>query len=211
VRPLQPRPAAGSSPGQRGQGLTEFALILPIFLILLVAMLEFGMAFSDRLTMGNATREGARIGAAMGTGTTTTCSGDPNGVDTTIIASIQNILKSGGSDVELSNITQIRIYRASSTGAQIGSSVNVWTYTPGAGPDADPDAGTEILDFSPSSVSWAACSRSNTPPNPDSIGVRIDYRYRLNTPLAALLNIVGGSQAATIDMIDHTVMALNPY
>ena len=202
-----PRPASD----ERGQGLTEFALIVPIFMVLLVAMMEFGLAFSDRLTLGNATREGARIGAALGTGMTTTCSGDPKSVDATIIASVQNILKSTGSDVTMSDITQIRIFKASASGAQVGSFVNIWTYTPGVGPDADPDAGTEILDFSPSSTSWSACSRDNSPPDPDSIGVRIDYQYRLETPLAALLAFIGGSQASTYTMVDSTVMAFNPY
>ena len=204
-----PRSARRAS-RQRGQGLTEFALLLPVFLLLLVAMLEFGLAFGDRLTLGNATREGARIGAALGTGMTTTCSGDPRSVDATVIASVQNILKSTGSDITMSDITQIRIFKASASGTQVGAYANVWTYTPGAGPDADPDAGTEILDFSPSSTNWTACSRDNTPPDPDSIGVRIDYRYRLETPLAALVAFVGGSQASTYTMVDSTIMSLNP-
>jgi hypothetical protein len=193
-----------------GQGLVEFVVVMPVFLILLAGMLEFGLAFSDKLTLGNATREGARIGAALATGSETSCSGDPYGVDTTVIASIQNILKSGGSDVTMTNISSVRIYKADAAGRQVGSYVNVWTYTPGSGPDADPGAGTETIDFSPSSVAWAACTRSNSTPNPDSIGVSIVYDYRLQTPLAGLMSLLGGSQAATIHIVDATVMALNP-
>ena len=195
---------------ERGQGLVEFTLVMPIFLILLAGMLEFGLAFSDRLTMGNATREGARIGAAMATGNDTSCSGDPGGVDTTVIASVQNILKSGGSDVNLSRITNIRIYKATSSGAPAAGKVNTWTYTPGSGPDADPDTGVEILDFSPSSTGWAACTRVNTTGSADSLAVSITYVYHLQTPLAGLLTLVGGNQAATIPIVDTTIMALNP-
>jgi hypothetical protein len=203
----------GSSGGrirQRGQGLVEFTIVMPIFLILLSGMLEFGLAFSDRLTLGNGTREGARIGGALASGSTSSCTGDPGGVDITIVASVQNILKSGGSDVDLSHINQIRIFKASSSGAQIGDSVNIWRYTPGSGPDADPGPGTERLDFSPTSVAWPACNRDNGSASPDSIGVSVDYDYHLQTPLAALLTFVGGSQANTIHIVDTTVMALNP-
>jgi hypothetical protein len=193
----------------RGQGLVEFTIVVPVFLVLLAGMLEFGFAFSDRLTLGNATREGARIGAALATGSDSSCSGDPGGVDTTVIASVQNILKSAGSDVTMARINQIRIFKANSSGGQIGSSVNIWTYTPGAGPDADPDTGVEILDFSPSSTGWAACTRNNGA-NPDSIGVSVNYTYNLKTPLAGLLTLVGGSFASSITIVDTTIMALNP-
>ena len=121
---------------QSGQALVEFIIVFPVFVLLLLGMMEFGFAFSDRLTLGNATREGARVGASLATGMSTACSGDPAGVDTSIVASLQFILKSGGSDVDLSHITAIKIFKATSTGAQSGSSVNTWTYTPGTGPDA---------------------------------------------------------------------------
>lgn len=195
---------------QRGQGLAEFAIVMPIFLVLLAAMFEFGLAFSDRLTMGNATREGARIGAALVTGSDTSCTGDPNGVDMTVIASIQNILKSGGSDVNLAHIERIEIFKASLNGSPTGGFVNVWQYTPGSGPDADPGGGTEILDFSPSTVGWDACDRDNSARNPDSIGIRVHYDYQLRTPLGALVTLIGGSQPGSIQIVDSTVMALNP-
>lgn len=200
----------GARSSQRGQSLVEFAVVMPVFLLLLTGMLEFGLAFSDRLTMGNATREGARIGGALATGSSTTCSGDPSGVDKTIIASLQNILKSGGSDVDLARITSIRIFKATTSGAQLGSFANVWTYTPGAGPDADPGPGVETLDFSPSSTGWPACNRNNGAASPDSMGVSIDYQYQLKTPLAFLIGLLGGSQASTLRIVDTTIMALNP-
>ena len=178
-------------------------------MLLLMGMMEFGFAFSDRLTLGNASREGARVGSSLATGSDTACTGDPNGVDISIIASMQFILKSGGSDVDLSKITNIKIFKATSTGGQSGGSVNTWTYTPGSGPDADTGPGVERLDFSASSTGWAACNRNNGS-NPDSIGVSITYRYALQTPLVAVMSLLGGSQASTITFIDTTIMALNP-
>ena len=194
----------------RGQALVEFTVVVPVFMLLLTGMMEFGFAFSDRLTLGNADREGARVGSSLVTGSTTACVGDPNGVDIQIIASMQNILKSGGSDVNLAHITNIKIFKATSTGAQTAGKVNTWTYTPGSGPDADTGPGVERLDFSPSTTGWAACTRSNSSANPDSMGVSITYQYYLQTPLAAIMALLGRSQAPTITLVDTTVMALNP-
>jgi TadE-like protein len=194
---------------QAGQALTEFTVIMPIFLLLLVGMLEFGLAFSDRLTLSNATREGARVGAALSTGSSSPCSGDPSGVDTSIIAAVENILKSN-SGITLAYVNSIKIYKSNTSGQATGGSVNTWTYTPGAGPDADPGPGTEILDFSPASAPWPACNRNNGSSSPDSIGIALDYNYHLKTPLAGLMGIFGGGQSGTIDIVDSTVMALNP-
>ncbi len=49
--------------GEKGQNLVEFAMVVPIFLILVFAIVDFGMGFHAWITVTNASREGARIGA----------------------------------------------------------------------------------------------------------------------------------------------------
>jgi Flp pilus assembly protein TadG len=49
--------------GEDGQSLVEFALVLPIFLLVLFAIVDFGMAFHAWITVTNSAREGARIGS----------------------------------------------------------------------------------------------------------------------------------------------------
>lgn len=49
--------------GEKGQNLVEFAMVLPIFLILVFAIVDFGMGFHAWITVTNAAREGARVGA----------------------------------------------------------------------------------------------------------------------------------------------------
>jgi hypothetical protein len=204
----------GGRHGERGQSLVEFSLILPIFMFLLLIMLEFGMAFNHSLTIGIATREGARVGAALARGDDALCgTGDPSFVDEQMIASVQRVLKSPGSDVVMSDISQIRIFKATSTGAESGTSVNIWTYTPGAGPDADHDVPVDRLDFSPpASAAWPACSRVNTGTNPDGVGVAIRYTYHLQTALSGFTAGIlrSNNQPSTIGMNDQTVMVLNP-
>ncbi len=46
-----------------GQALVEFALVIPIFLLVLFAIVDFGMAFHAWITVTNSAREGARIGS----------------------------------------------------------------------------------------------------------------------------------------------------
>ena len=49
--------------GERGQSLAECALLVPIFLILVFAIVDFGMGFHAYITITNSAREGARFGA----------------------------------------------------------------------------------------------------------------------------------------------------
>jgi len=49
--------------GEGGQSLVEFTLVLPIFLLVLFAIIDFGMAFNAWITVTNSAREGARVGA----------------------------------------------------------------------------------------------------------------------------------------------------
>lgn len=57
--------AAGQSPWRRrkrlGQALVEFALVIPIFLLLLIALFDLGRAVFAYNTLTNAAREGARL------------------------------------------------------------------------------------------------------------------------------------------------------
>jgi Flp pilus assembly protein TadG len=48
---------------EQGQSLTEFALALPILALLLFAVIQFGIAFNNYVTLTDATRAGARKAA----------------------------------------------------------------------------------------------------------------------------------------------------
>jgi len=48
--------------GQRGAAVVEFALILPILLLLLVGTIDASLALYDKAVITNASREGARAG-----------------------------------------------------------------------------------------------------------------------------------------------------
>jgi len=50
----------------RGQSLVEFALVLPLFLLLLIGVTEFGRAWMTRNILTGASREAVRIAAVQG-------------------------------------------------------------------------------------------------------------------------------------------------
>lgn len=52
---------------RRGQAIVEFALVLPIFILILVGIMEFGLVFHQYLVVTSASREGARVAALGGT------------------------------------------------------------------------------------------------------------------------------------------------
>ncbi|MBX3306249.1 MAG: pilus assembly protein [Nitrospira sp.] len=53
-------------PNERGAAATEFALLLPVFLMILFGIIEFGMIMYGREVVTNAAREGARAGIVQG-------------------------------------------------------------------------------------------------------------------------------------------------
>ena len=71
----------------RGQTLVEFALVFPVFILLLAGMIDFGFGFYSYMTMIN----GARIGARFGTVSPTFTSGITNAVLTSGVSSTATV------------------------------------------------------------------------------------------------------------------------
>jgi Flp pilus assembly protein TadG len=63
---------------KKGQSLVEAAIILPILILLVMGIIDFGLLFNNYIQISNASREGARK-AALG------------GTDAEIVQTIQNM------------------------------------------------------------------------------------------------------------------------
>lgn len=72
----------------KGQSLVETAIVLPILILLVMGIIEFGLIFNNYIIIANASREGARK-AALG------------GTDDEIIQVVENMTTT----LELSNMT----------------------------------------------------------------------------------------------------------
>jgi TadE-like protein len=189
---------------ENGQSTTELALVAPLLLILVFGLIELASLLSDSMTMSAASREGARIGGALvnGGGALGCASGQsPNAavVDPNIVAAVERVLTGTGAWTTLSDVDEIRIWKATSTGTETSGLVNVWTYQLNGGPVVDGQA----LDFVQQSQPWQPCTRNNVTPA-DSIGVTVSYTYRARTPLRFLLPVFN-----QFTIRERTVMAQN--
>lgn len=94
-----------------GAALVEFAVSLPLLIVLVVGIYDFGAAFNMKQELNNAVREGARFGAAQPTNDLYN-SGTPPSVDAirSVIASYLLEAKTGGTppyDCGLSGATGV--------------------------------------------------------------------------------------------------------
>ncbi len=133
--------------------MIEMALVFPILVLLIVGLLELGMAFKDFLTVSHAAREGSRVGAFVG---------DALDADCQILLATVAALDAA----DISRLQRIEIYKADSNGNQIASKTNVWTYQ--AGDVNDCASWSE-------SVTWPSTTRQVTVGSTplDIIGVRV--------------------------------------
>jgi hypothetical protein len=83
--------------GRRGQGLVEFALVLPVFLLLFFAVVDAGRYVFLSNALSNGAREGARLGSveASWRGSTDPSCGAPGGPtcpanDTALLAHVKD-------------------------------------------------------------------------------------------------------------------------
>ena len=75
--------------GRRGQSLVEFALVVPILLLMLVGIIEFGRAWNVSQTVTYAARQGSRVAAVLNaTGS------DPVVARDSVVAVVTNVLAS---------------------------------------------------------------------------------------------------------------------
>lgn len=167
-----------------GVTLVEFAIVLPIFVTSLFAMIEFGVAFNAVLSINRASQAAALIAGQAG---------NDSAADCMILNRIEQNLQA---PIDKSNIGQVKIFRASTTGSTVLASS---TYTR----SGSKDCGTYSVPYTASSTGYPEAQRCNvlagcptlTPARTtvDKIGVQITYTYTGVTPLRGLLTFLGGS------------------
>jgi Flp pilus assembly protein TadG len=72
---------------QKGASAIEFAIVLPLFLVLVFGIIEFGVIMYDKAVITNASREGARFGILFD---------EPVNSDAEILSKVNTHLNNGG-------------------------------------------------------------------------------------------------------------------
>jgi Flp pilus assembly protein TadG len=189
---------------REGQALVEFSLVIPLFVVLLVGIIEFAFALNAVLSIGFATREAALIAAEAGNG---------DGADCMILSKIDASISAPSTDGKISNVL---IFKADRNGNRLATN----TYL---------RAGTMTCDFAggvsvtvPYSLSggenYPDTKRCNAlagceanPPLPatgavDLVGVEVRYEYSWRTPLASLLTLSGSGYT----IVNSSSMRMEP-
>ncbi|WP_299954480.1 TadE/TadG family type IV pilus assembly protein [uncultured Modestobacter sp.] len=91
--------------GERGAAAVEFALVVPVLLLLLLGIMEVSAAFNTQATLSAAAREGARSMVSSGT-----------------VASARSAVQTAAGSLSL---TSVSITPASCVGAAAGTTVTV--------------------------------------------------------------------------------------
>jgi Flp pilus assembly protein TadG len=110
----------------RGQALTEFALVIPIFLLVLSGILDFGFMLFSRMTIINSAREGARAGVMVADVTT---------IPTVVQGRVISAAAAAGLTLTASNVTFACLQTTSSTYSPVTETPKcVWTLHTTANP-----------------------------------------------------------------------------
>jgi hypothetical protein len=186
----------------KGQGLVEFALVVPVLMLLFLGVYTAADLSGAKETVGHASREGVRIAAEIGnngyrTGSSATAgcqtaSTDPCIVDNEILKAMLPILSQ---QLSHAAVAEIDVYQpAPCTGGPCPPDNGAWQ----SGDLIDqynPD-GT-IMTGSPQS--YTLDRRTQIHPNEASVGVRIKFHY--TSPTLRMF---------TMDVSEYAVVRLAP-
>lgn len=157
----------------RGATLVEAALVYALLFLALFAVVEFGLAFKDWLSVSHAAREGARAGATYGD--------DPT-ADIQILRDVERTLAPAG----IAENINVRVFDAASPGTG-----EDYTYTPGSDCSDNTPVGLPALvgccDWTPcpepfrdsySVPGWDPSTRDVEAPDLDRIAVEVAFTHQ---------------------------------
>lgn len=124
MRAHLPRDRAERKRGEGGAAAVEFALILPVLVMLLFGIITVGLAYADHIAVTNAVREGARYGAAADATSGATWASSVKARVEQVYADSESTLSDAQVCVKLVDSSNITL--ASSIGASCGSPPGSW-------------------------------------------------------------------------------------
>lgn len=165
--------------------MVEFALVFPIFMLLIIGLVEFALTFSVMLNVNYASRDAALLAAEVGAVPYADC---------IILQTLDNALDGA---THLSEIQEVRIFWADPNGAEKPGKANVYAYG-GVGTSCGlPDGTTLKVPYTATALNYptnvrctvlAGCGALH-PAGPDTIGVLIAFHHNWLTPLPNLVTL----------------------
>jgi hypothetical protein len=176
-----------------GQSLVEFALVIPMVMLLVMAVLEFALGFNAFVGLNRASQNAAHLAAITG---------NQLGADCLILREIEEDIQPPNDAAEIRSVIVERTALAGNVSYQ------QQTYTkPGSWDCTLPD-GTEItVPYAPTANAGGlpgypeeqrcpvldGCAALDPPRSTvDNIGVRVQYRHSWVTPLSTIMDALPG-------------------
>jgi Flp pilus assembly protein TadG len=163
---------------ESGATMLEFAIAVPVIILLIVGLVEFGFGFIDLQTVASATTSGARVGSAFGSGAGLG-PGDPSPDEI-----IQDAVTDGLSDLRSSSTVQeLWIYKSNASGDVVDETNATNKYTPVFAGDGSVSGWITVQQ------PWAPASRATDLSlslgtiNRDYLGVRVIFKHEWVTGL----------------------------
>jgi Flp pilus assembly protein TadG len=192
---------------ETGQSLVEFALVFPIFLVMLLAIIEFAFLMNGQLSINYATRDAALVAAEAGNGL---------GADCVILQKVEQDVTAPANPA---NISQVQIFWTNANGQPLDTSGNVTTFGSGSqAADTYNRASSTTCTFADGTtltVPYSLQGTANYPdsarcngilgapycaaghPGLDTIGVQVTYNDTWRTPLHNLIGLLGNGWTLT--------------
>jgi Flp pilus assembly protein TadG len=186
-------------------------LVAPLFLVLMIGVIEFAFLMNANLSTSFATRDAALV-AAEG--------GDSPGADCLILKKIEDDISAPADDAA---ITSVEIYWSDQNGNVKNGAINRYTRTPSTPAWACPVGGTTVtVHFGVPPITsllypetdrcnvilGTGCSSGHT--GLDTIGVKVTYQYIWHTPLRCLVGLLGtGSGGCYSNTAGWTLVSSN--
>jgi len=104
--------------GERGAAMVEMAVILPLLLLLVIGILEYGLLFGEKLTIAAATSSATRTGATMGQ------------EDTADIRMLEALEAGLYDQVDAGVLISVEIFRAVAVDGTKTADINTYDYFP---------------------------------------------------------------------------------
>jgi TadE-like protein len=169
----------------RGQAVVEFGLVLPLFLLVIIASIEFAFAFSTLNSLNFVTRDLARVSAE---------GGNRNGTDCTVLHTLE---REFGASSDRGGIRFMDIYWSDQNGTVLGGQLTRYSRT-GSLVCTDLSGVVRTLPYTRGAATYPEAIRCNVLAGCggvhtvlDTIGVQVTYAYSWKTPLSVMLGFLG--------------------
>jgi Flp pilus assembly protein TadG len=140
----------GGEARSRGQALVEFALVIPVFLLLLFGLIELSLIAGAVALFHRGVEQAARTASLAGM--------SESGIDRQTVRSLEAYVQA----YFPAHVVQVEIFRSNAQGD---------------GPNPDADNVFDAQDNPVGSPTWPVASRQSTVDAPIYLGVRITFQY----------------------------------